>query len=102
MSTITRPSFPPPSPPPRTASAAQPPGGPRRFTVGEYHRMIQAGVLTEDDAVELLEGWIIYKMPRNPIHDGTISKIDVKLRSLLPSGWLMRLQSAITTTDSEP
>jgi hypothetical protein len=41
----------------------------RRFTVDEYHRMIQAGVLGEDDDVELLEGWIVPKMGRNPPHD---------------------------------
>jgi Uma2 family endonuclease len=74
----------------------------RRFSVAEYQKMIQANVLTEDDALELLEGWVVYKMPRNPIHDGTISKCDVRLRTILPSGWLVRLQSAITTTDSEP
>ena len=75
----------------------------RRFTVDEYHRMIQAGILGEDDDVELLEGWIVPKMPRNPAHDAMISIImmDV-LTPRLPAGWHCRGQSAITTTDSEP
>lgn len=38
----------------------------RRFRVDEYHRMIDTGILTEDDRVELLEGWIVPKMPHNP------------------------------------
>ena len=46
----------------------------RRFTVDEYHQMIQAGVLGEDDDVELLEGWInlvdnqveVYSDPTGP------------------------------------
>src|SRR5713101_3677570 len=33
----------------------------RRFSVDEYHRMIQSGILTEDDPVELLDGLIVTK-----------------------------------------
>jgi len=31
----------------------------RRFTVGQYHRMIKAGILREGERVELIEGEII-------------------------------------------
>jgi hypothetical protein len=74
----------------------------RRFSVGEYHRMIQAGILTEEDRVELLEGWIVPKMPHNPPHDGTIQLANKRIGRRLPSGWDIRVQSAITTSDSEP
>lgn len=74
----------------------------RRFTVDEYHRMVQCSILTEDDRVELLEGWIVHKMPHNPPHDGTIEVAEDRLRGLLPAGWRIRVQSAITTSDSEP
>ncbi len=81
----------------------QPPPFPvRRFTVDEYHRMIQVGLLTEDDRVELLEGWIVPKMPRNPPHDATVEIADETLRPHLPPGWSLRVQSAITLPDSEP
>lgn len=73
-----------------------------RFTVAEYHKLIQTGVLTEDDPVELLEGWIVPKMPRNPLHDATIGIVSELLRGLIPNGWHLRIQSAITTYDSEP
>ncbi|MCY2994127.1 MAG: Uma2 family endonuclease [Planctomycetota bacterium] len=79
-----------------------PPFPVRRFTVDEYHRMAQAGVLTENDPVELLEGWIVAKMPHKPSHDATIDQTDEILRGQLPTGWRIRIQSAITTDDSEP
>src|SRR5207237_675891 len=74
----------------------------RRFSVGEYHRMIQAGVLTDEDKVELLDGYVVLKMPRNPPHDGTIDLLKDALPALLPAGWLMRVQQAITLSESEP
>lgn len=73
-----------------------------RFTVKQYHRMIQTGVLTENDRVELLEGWIVPKMPHNPPHDGTISLLHRRFSRLLPEDWIIRIQSAITTRESEP
>jgi Uma2 family endonuclease len=65
--------------------------------------MIEAGILGEDDDVELLEGWIVPKMPRNPPYDGMISIImlDV-LTPRLPGDLHCRGQSAVTTPDSEP
>ncbi len=74
----------------------------RRFTVEEYHRIIQAGILTEDDPVELLEGWLVLKMGRNPPHDGTVDLAREVLQARLPKGWRVRVQSAVTTSDSEP
>src|SRR6266542_2395371 len=47
----------------------------RRFSVDEYHRMIQTGILTDEDRVELLEGWIVLKTPRTPGHDAVIAMI---------------------------
>jgi Uma2 family endonuclease len=74
-----------------------------RLTVDEYHRMIEAGVFTEDDRIELLEGFLVAKMPESPAHAAMISIIagDV-LTSRLPLGWHWRGRSGLTTTDSEP
>ncbi len=79
-----------------------PPFPVRRFSVDEYHRMIDAGILTENDPVELLEGWITPKMPRNPPHAATITQADKKISKSLPDGWHTRVQMAITTADSQP
>src|SRR5437660_7717020 len=79
-----------------------PPMPVRKFTVAEYHRMIDAGILTEDDNVELLEGWIVPRMARKPPHDGTVQVSNKALVAAVPAGWTVRIQSAITTADSEP
>jgi hypothetical protein len=53
---------------PKWSAWPMPPSPVRRFTVDEYHRMTKIGILTENDDVELLEGWITQKMARNPPH----------------------------------
>ncbi len=74
----------------------------RRFTVAEYHKLIEIGVLTENDDLELLDGYLVEKMPHDPIHDGTIQLVEDALRALLPVGWCARVQSAVTLSKSEP
>lgn len=74
----------------------------RRFSVTEYHRLIELGVLTEDDNLELLEGYLVHKMSRNPPHHAAIQKGTKKWLRLLPPGWDLRVQSAITLAESEP
>jgi Uma2 family endonuclease len=76
--------------------------GLRRFSVAEYHKLIEIGILTEDDNLELLEGYLVHKMSRNPPHDAAIQKIVKKLFRLLPPDWDLRVQSAITLSTSEP
>ena len=84
-------------------SAIIPPLPVRRITVNEYHRMIQAGILGEDDDVELLEGWIVPKMSKNPPQEAVTSWImNRRLAPRLPAGWFCRSRSAITTEESEP
>jgi Uma2 family endonuclease len=73
-----------------------------RLSVAQYHDMIKAGVLKEGEKVELLEGLLVEKMTRNPPHDGSLMLVQATLNNHLPSGWLTRVQSAITTGDSEP
>lgn len=74
----------------------------RRFSVAEYHRLIELGILTEDDNLELLEGYLVHKMARNPPHDVAIQKTNKRLVRLALTGWEVRCQSAITLAKSEP
>jgi Uma2 family endonuclease len=86
---------------PPAPTFAPPTGQLKRFTVDEYHKMIQAGALDEDARFELLEGWIVYKVTKNPLHDMTVDLVH-ELLSDRVKGWRVRSQSAITTADSEP
>jgi hypothetical protein len=87
----------PPLPP-----VAAPPLPMRRFTVDEYHRMIDLGIIRAGEPCELLEGWIVEKMSRNPPHDLVLGLVEDEIGRLLPAGWFRRDQSAVTTSDSEP
>ena len=73
-----------------------------RFTVDQYHRMIDAGVLGKYDRVQLLEGRIVDKMTHNPPHDSCVISTQQAISPLLPGDWHVRGQCAITTPDSEP
>jgi len=79
-----------------------PPFPVRRWTVAEYRQLAESGILTEDDRVELLEGWIVPKMTHNPAHDSTVQRLLRPLLMALPAQWDLRVQSAIDTDDSEP
>jgi Uma2 family endonuclease len=74
----------------------------RRFSVAEYHRLIELGFLTEDDDLELIEGYLVHKMTRHPPHDGTMHRALDRLMTVLPRSWKLRIQSAITLVESEP
>ena len=73
-----------------------------RFTVEQYQRMGEAGILTKCDRVELLEGYVVFKMPRNPPHDGTVEAMDDLLRPHIPTGWRLRCQLTVVLSDSQP
>ena len=73
-----------------------------RFSVADYRRMGETGVLTSEDRVELLEGWIVEKMNLNPPHAVSVMLSNELLSKVLPAGWHSRVQMPITTTDSEP
>ena len=47
----------------------------RRFTVEEYHRMGLAGILREDDRVELIDGEIVEMTPIGSPHAGCVNRL---------------------------
>jgi Uma2 family endonuclease len=47
----------------------------RRFTTAEYHRIAEAGVLSEDDRVELIEGEILEMNPIGSKHASCVKRL---------------------------
>lgn len=72
------------------------------ISVAQYHQMISAGILTEDDPVELLEGYLVPKLPKNPPHCHACDAIAEILNRLELKVFFVRSQNPITTADSEP
>jgi Uma2 family endonuclease len=63
---------------------------PRRFTLDEYHRLIAAGILDEDEHVELLEGVITQMSPQGSRHARCIQWLNRYLIRALPDTYVVR------------
>lgn len=68
----------------------------RPFTLDEYHQLIRNGTLVDGEPVELLEGWMVYKMSHGTPHDSIMDALEGLLLALLPAAWFARCQRAIT------
>ncbi len=73
-----------------------------RFSVAQYHEILRAGILTENDPVELLDGWLVSKMVKNPLHRAATRLVRAALEGVAPQGWYVDSQEPITLSASEP
>ena len=67
----------------------------RLFTVDEYYRMGEAGILTEKDRVELVNGEIIVKSPIGPKHQANVDRVNDAFTSLLRGKAIIRIQGPV-------
>ena len=73
------------------------------FTVGEYERMGQTGVLAEDARVELIEGEIIEMSPVGSRHAACVDVVARLLNQQVGDSVIVRVQNPIVLDDfSEP
>lgn len=75
---------------------------PRRFSTDEYHQLVAAGILREDEHVELLEGVIAQMSPQHERHMKAIVRLNRWLSRALPDTYEVRPQGPLTLDDSEP
>lgn len=75
----------------------------RLISTEDYHRMAKLGILAEDEAVELIHGQILRKMPKGPAHSALCKRIEKLLETSLGDRALVRLQDPIALDPySEP
>lgn len=76
---------------------------PKRFTLSEYHRLIELGFLTEDDRVELIRGELIQMAAKGTLHSVCNTKLFRELDRLIGIRSVVRGQEPIILpADSEP
>ncbi|MBD2440057.1 Uma2 family endonuclease [Nostoc sp. FACHB-110] len=75
----------------------------RLWNVDEYHRMLETGIITADERVELIEGQVIPMSAKNPPHAATTLCASDYLKRLLAEVALVRVQDPIQLSQySEP
>lgn len=73
-----------------------------RLSVDQYLEMIAKGIIQEDEPVELLEGWLVPKMTKNPDHWISASLIRDALTRMSMIGYFVNAQGPVRTEDSVP
>lgn len=75
----------------------------RKFTVDEYHRMAQAGILTEDDRVELIQGEIVEMTPVGSKHAACVKRLNRLLSKSVGDKAIVSVQAPVALDPhSEP
>ena len=74
-----------------------------RFSVDDYHRMAQAGILDEDDRVELIDGEIVQMAPMGSRHAAQVRRLQRLLQSAVGGRASLSVQCPVRLGEySEP
>lgn len=73
------------------------------FTIEDYHRMGEVGIIPEDQRVELIHGEIIKMSPINSPHAGTVKSLIRMIVARLGNQFTLSIQDPLTIhPNSEP
>ena len=87
----------------RTVDRSAVGGRPHRFTVADYHRMAEAGILNEDSRVELIQGQIVDMAAIGAPHLGMVNRLNRLLSAVLAGSAVISVQNPVRLDDaSEP
>jgi Uma2 family endonuclease len=68
---------------------------PHRFTREDYHAMIEAGILSEDDRVELIAGEIVAQMPIGTAHAAMVKRLNQLFTALARGRCIVSVQDPV-------
>ncbi len=74
----------------------------RRWSSAEYHRMIDLGIFGPEEKLELLDGYLVLKMPQSKAHRAAVLRLATRLPSRLPAGWVVTTQAPIAVGGMDP
>jgi Uma2 family endonuclease len=83
----------------RTTMAVEVAVARRLFTSDEYCRMVEAGILTDRDRVELIRGEIVHKMTTGPRHIAFVDNLNELLVLRLAGRARVSVQNALVVSD---
>ncbi|WP_427162829.1 Uma2 family endonuclease [Aliinostoc sp. HNIBRCY26] len=72
----------------------------RKFTVDQYHKMIESGILTADDRVQLIRGEIIEMSPIGTKHASCVKRLNKIFANKLGDRVLIAIQDPVELDDS--
>lgn len=67
----------------------------RLFTIAEYHRMVEVGIITENDRVELIEGQVVEVLPMGDRHARCVSSLKNLLNPCLDQAAIILTQNSV-------
>jgi Uma2 family endonuclease len=71
----------------------------RAFTVEDIRRMMDAGVLGEDERFELIEGDIFMMSPKGIVHENIKNALNLALARAIPDGFYVGVESTLQLAD---
>jgi Uma2 family endonuclease len=75
----------------------------RKFTIAEYYKMAEAGILAPKERVELLDGHILHMAPIGDRHENLVDTLNAILGDQRKSRYVVRVNGPIRIPDfSEP
>ena len=76
---------------------------PGPFTVGDYYRMAEVGILNEDSCVELLDGHVLRLAPKTPAHAACVMRLNHLLQPRVGAAAIVSVHNPVRLDQrSEP